>query len=394
VQSGTNSERPGRTMTETAPRSFDDLLENVISAGLCGKCGGCVSVCSANMIGALTLDAEGFPVYEDREKCLDCGLCYMVCPNTNSVLDEVKARFNWKSPIGHHVDLYPARSTDRDVLKAATDGGVVTSLLMNMLESGYIDGAVVSSNSEGGRRKAIVATSAEELLQAAGSHFGELPHLEEVGENYSNYVSVIRYATKSAPVKLNKLAVVGTPCQIAAIRNMQALAIVPSDIVIFTIGLFCMQCFEMDHLLDKAFLTQWGVSREDIRSMNIKENFILTMQSGLKVQIPMEEIEQIARTACLKCTYFANDYADVSVGGLGSPDGYTSVMVRTIRGKMMMADAISKERVEKKERGWDKQSMITLIEEFASRKRSRGERYLADILKPGGSPDGTEIQDG
>ncbi len=369
-------------MTDNTIRSFDNLLSEVISADICGKCGGCVSVCSANMIGALKLDENGFPAYVSKELCLDCGLCYMTCPQTHTVREEVKSRFDWKAPIGNYTDVISACSTDEDVRKAATDGGVVTSLLIHMLEAGHIDGAVVSTTRDGVTREATVATSREDILQAAGSHFGELPHLEEVGDRYTNYVSVIKFASETNPLKLKKLAVVGTPCQITAIRNMQALAIVPSDIMTFTIGLFCMQCFEMNHLLSRDFLKQWNVTLDDISSMNIKENFILTLNSGLKVHIPMNEIEKIARPACLRCEYFANDYADISVGGLGSPEKYTTVMIRTIRGRMMIADALTKKSIRLRpgrtaeDRKVDGQGMISLIEEFAARKKKRGESYM------------------
>lgn len=368
-------------MKENEIRSFDDLYADVIEAGICSKCGGCVSVCSANLIGALKLDENGFPTYTDKELCLACGLCHMICPHTHTVREEVKSRFNWKAPIGQYADVISAKTTDPDVAKVATDGGVVTSLLIHMLEAGHIDGAVVSINIDGYTRRAVVATSREEILLAAGSHFGELPHLEEVGEKYANYVSILRYTCKDTPKKLKRLAVVGTPCQITSIRNMQALAIVPSDIITFTIGLFCMQCFEMNNLMDKEFIKSRKIDPDEIESMNIKEDFILTLKSGLKVHIPMKEIEEIARPACLKCDYFANDYADISVGGLGSPEKHTTVMIRTIRGRLMIADALAKKSIKLRESRSDderrvyRHGMISLIEDYAARKEARAEKY-------------------
>lgn len=374
-------------MSEDIIRSFDQLQSEVIDEGICGKCGGCVSVCSANMIKALKLDENGFPAYEDREKCLECGLCYIICPQTHCVRDEVRERFKWEPPIGHFTNVISAQSTDPKILDAATDGGVVTALLINMLESGLIDGAVVSISTDGVGRKPVVATTRQELIQAAGSHFGELPHLEELGDRYTNYVSVIRYATKAAPIKLSRLAVVGTPCQITAIRNMQALAMMPSDIMTFTIGLFCMQCFDIKSLLGKDFLTSRNIDLGEIAGMNIKEEFILRLNSGIKVHIPMKEIEEIARPACLKCQDFSNDFADISVGGLGSPDGYTTVMIRTIRGKMMMVDAIANGVIRRRSKGTlDKPGprmyeMVSLIKDFKEQKKVRGSFYRENQVR-------------
>ncbi len=322
----------GVIMNQDRIWSFTDLQNEVIDGGTCGKCGGCVSFCSANRIGALKIGENGFPAYEDEDKCLTCGLCYMVCPQTHPLQDEVDAAYDWEPPIGHFKDVFSARSADTEIMKAGTDGGVVTALLVHLLETGQIDGAAVSVSEGPFIRKAVIATSREELLKAAGSHWSEVPHLEEVGEGYTNFVPVIKSIRELEPKKLKKIAVVGTPCQIGAIRKMQVLSIVPSDIVVLTIGLFCMQCFEIDHLMDKSFIKNHNVTPDSLDGVNIKEDFMLKLKSGITMHVPLEEIEEIARPACLACKLFANDFADISVGGLGSPDGFTTVMIRTING--------------------------------------------------------------
>jgi coenzyme F420 hydrogenase subunit beta len=365
--------------------SFTDLENEVVKEGICGKCGGCVSFCSANRIGALVLDDKGFPTYGDKDRCLECGLCYLVCPQTHPMKEEVDEQFRWKPPIGNFLDIFSARSAHTEVRDRATDGGVVTSLLIHMLEKGFIDGAVVSMSTDPLRRKAVVATSREELLRAAGSQFTESPQLEEVGRGYTNYVPVVKSIQEIAPKQIRKLAVVGTPCQIGAIRKMQALKIAPSDMVSFTVGLFCMQCFEVGNLMEKSFVKAHKIDVEDIARVNIKEDFILTMKSGVSLHIPLKEIEEIARPACLACRLFANDYADISVGGLGSPDGYTTVMIRTIKGKEMFADALYHGRIQPisrksaEEREGERGRIIALVEGFAELKRKRGEAEIERI---------------
>jgi coenzyme F420 hydrogenase subunit beta len=370
--------------------SFADLESEVIKQGICGKCGGCVSFCSANRIGALVMDEAGFPSYGDKDKCLECGLCYMVCPQTHPMKDEVDEHFRWKPPIGNVLDVFSARSAHTEVRDRATDGGVVTSLLIHMLDKGLIDGAVVSVSADPLRRKAVVATTREELLQAAGSQFEESPHLEEVGKGYTTYVPVVKSIQDIAPKKVRKLAVVGTPCQIDAIRKMQILQITPSDMVTFAIGLFCMQCFEVGNLMEKEVIKSHKIKVEDIARVNIKEDFVLKMKSGITIHIPLKEIEEIARPACLACRLFANDFADISVGGLGSPDGYTTVLIRSIKGKEMFADALYNGRLQcisrqsAQERAGERQRIVSLVEEFAELKKRRGEATL-ERLRAGGA---------
>jgi len=218
--------------------SFDNLEKEVIQKGICGRCGGCVSFCAANRIGALELGKDGFPKYGDKEKCLECGLCYLVCPQTEVLNEELKEKFDWKAPIGHYKDVLSLRATDKKILNVATDGGFVTSVLLNMLENKTIDGAVVSQRTGLFARKPIVATTEDDLIRSAGSQFSESSHLEEVGAGYSSYVPVIKTIEDFGCRPIHKIAVVGTPCQINAVRKMQVMGIVPSDIIVFTIGLF------------------------------------------------------------------------------------------------------------------------------------------------------------
>lgn len=367
--------------------SFNNLIDEVIDKNICGRCGGCVSFCSANSIGALEMGADGLPRYADEEKCLDCGLCYLVCPQINILNEEVKEKFGWKEHIGQYLDVFSLRTSDEEILNVATDGGFVTSLLITMLENNEIDGAVVSQKTGLFSRKPIIATTREELIAAAGSHFDESPNLEEVGENYSSYISVIKILNESSTGSFSKLAVVGTPCQINSIRKMQVLGIVPADIVIFTIGLFCMQCFSLNDLIQKEFAQKHHIQLEDISKVNIKEDYMLHMKSGVTIHIPLDEIEKIARPACLACDSFANEFADISVGGLGSPDGYTTVVVRSIAGKKMVADALYHGIIEHiyknhvQEYDTLKQMMLSLISDFSEMKKKRGKVYLKKFKK-------------
>jgi coenzyme F420 hydrogenase subunit beta len=109
------------------------------------------------------------------------------------------------------------------------------------------------------------------------------------------------------------------------------------------------------------------------------------MTSGITLHVPLDEIESIARPACLACTDFANEYADIAVGGLGSPDGFTTVLLRTIGGKRVYTDAVHRGYVEVRasrdretERA-EKARMLGLVESFTARKRARGERRAREL---------------
>ena len=72
-----------------------------------------------------------------------------------------------------------------------------------------------------------------------------------------------------------------------------------------------------------------------IRKLNIKDDIVVTTAKKETVHIPFSVMDEFARPACFACTDFANEYADLSCGGIGSPDGYTSLVLRTTAGEAL-----------------------------------------------------------
>ncbi|MFC1887528.1 Coenzyme F420 hydrogenase/dehydrogenase, beta subunit C-terminal domain [Candidatus Cloacimonadota bacterium] len=369
-------------MKQVTKLSFDNLLQDVVNNNLCNKCGGCVSFCSANDINALKTDSDGLPCYADKDKCLEDGICYLICPKTPELEEEVKNKHNWKYPIGSWVDAFSARSTDDDILEVATDGGVVSSLLLYMLDNKIIDGAVVSKRADNCGRLPMIARNKTELIDAAGSFFSEAAHLDAVGKIYSSLFPIIKVIKESASKNMKRLALIGTPCQIKAIRKMQLINIVPSDMIIFTIGLFCMQCFTLEDLISQNFALNYNINIDDIKKVNIKDKLILQMKSGISMHIPLDEIAKITRPACISCSDFANDLADISVGGVGSDEGYTTVIIRNTLGKTIYSDALYHGYIENlhenhnRDRTQTSARLISKISDIAIKKKQRAEQRL------------------
>jgi len=380
-------------------KTFRDLQEEVISVGLCGKCGGCVSFCSAGTLNALQMGGgpdpdDDLPRFVDEDKCVACGICYMICPSTTELDAEVEHRRGWRPPIGVYETIRSARAADQAVRDVATDGGVVTALLLYMLDSHLIDGAIVSRKTSILSREPMIAVTRDELIAAAGSHFGGSSHLEELGDHYTTYSPTLSAVKGLKSGQLQRVAMVGTPCQIRTVRKMQLLGILPAHIVTFAIGLFCIENFAFDEpgrrKLEARLQDEVGrpVRFEDIDKLNIKEDLIVSLsavggQGPRTVRVPLDELEEMARPACLACTDFANDYADLAAGGLGSPAGYTTILIRTPAGNRIYAEATSRGYIEEKQsEGWaarrsEQAQMIDQIISLAQQKRTRGEARLA-----------------
>ena len=108
-------------------KTFDDLIEDVQKPGLCHRCGGCVTFCTAINYAALELDEEGKPRYADRDKCIECGLCYTICPEIDEMDAELQERLGWHLPIGRVLEVSVARAADPAIRTRATDGRAAPS---------------------------------------------------------------------------------------------------------------------------------------------------------------------------------------------------------------------------------------------------------------------------
>ena len=231
---------------EEGIKTFKDLAKEVVEKGICGKCGGCVSFCSAGQLNALEMGKNEVPRYVNEDNCLECGICYLICPQTDTLNVELKEKFGWKPPIGNYERIASAQTKNKEVKQICTDGGVVTSLLLYLLERNLINGAIVSKKIGRFARKAIVARTPEELIGAAGSTFSGSLHLEELGGQYTTYTPILSTIKSLEKRYLQDIAVVGTPCQINAIRKMQCLGVLPAHLIKYTIGLFCTENFSFD----------------------------------------------------------------------------------------------------------------------------------------------------
>ncbi len=367
-------------MSDEEIKSFKDLITEVQEKGICGKCGGCVSFCSAEELNALAIAEDGSPRFIDEERCLKCGICYLICPQIKALNNELKEQLGWKAPIGSYRKLTSARTTDREVRNACTDGGVVTSLLIYALNKNLIQGAIVSKKIGPFLRQPMLVTQPEELIDAAGSHFDKTLHLEEIGGKYSTYSPVIREIESIGTDFLKSVALVGTPCQIYSLRKMQLLNVIPADIITLTIGLFCMENFSFDENARIKLEKKLKIELKNVKKLNIKDDVIVTLEKGEIVHLPFEVVDEIARPACFACPDFANDFADISVGGLGSPDGYTTTVVRSSIGEKIYNGARQKKYIEelsyrnKEDLSIHKTEIMAKIVSFSRRKKERAKR--------------------
>jgi len=367
-------------------KTFKDLTIEVIEKGICGKCGGCVSFCSAGELNALEMGKNEVPRYINEDNCQKCGICYLICPQTDTLNEELQEKFGWRPPMGDYQKMTSAQTTNKKIREICTDGGVVTSLLLYLLERSLINGAIVSKKTGRFARKAVVARTPEEIIEAAGSTFSGSLHLEELGGKYTTYTPILSTVKSLEKRYLHDIAVVGTPCQINAIRKMQCLGIIPAHLIKYTIGLFCIENFSFDDVAREMLEKKLDINLEEIVKLNIKDDFVISFRKGVTIHVPLEEVHEVARPACFTCKDFSNEYADISVGGLGSLDGYTTTLVRTKVGASVYDGALREGYIQQRdlenaeENRVEKTKMMAKVVSFARRKRMRAEERLTELV--------------
>jgi coenzyme F420 hydrogenase subunit beta len=303
----------------------ESLQEKVISKKQCIGCGVCVLVCPSNCI-------EHPENPRLAKKCSDCGLCARICPryefsdpNIEKML--FKDGHMLSEDFGRFRRIAIAKVNDESLLQRAQDGGVVSALLNYALTSKIIDGAIVSSTSAEKPLYPVpkLVSTPEEVAECAGARYCYSPNIMALKEAFEQ--------------KKKSIAFVGTGCQIHAMRKLEAVPIAKySTFLKFSIGLLCADAFTYEGLMERYIQGTLGINLNEISKINIKGKIIVTKKSGETVTIPLNIAKQFVHDACISCTDFSSQFADISAGGLGLKN-WTFVIIRTRIGEEIFEGA-------------------------------------------------------
>jgi len=125
---------------------------------------------------------------------------------------------------------------------------------------------------------------------------------------------------------------------------MQTLGVTPSENIEICLGLFCYENFLFNKAQIEKFEKDFNINLRNVIKVNIKEDLILTIKDekgNLRdVNLPFNHLKEYMRTACNACDDFTNMYADISFGGLGSQNKFTTIIPRTEKGKKIFKNAL------------------------------------------------------
>jgi coenzyme F420 hydrogenase subunit beta len=340
-------------------QSFEQTLANIVLSESCTGCAACVIACPFNCLKYVKEQPQLIG------ECEACGICSKACPRYHPSRRALeKLVFGRKRKAEEEFGIYQrvivARSTDERILGLCQDGGVVTTLLTLAVKDKKIDGAAVSATDENKPLHPVptLATTPQQILQSAGTKYFYSPNLLAL--------------QKGVEQDIKKLALVGTPCQIESIRRIQTIPLKKYvEKLRLTIGLMCSGAFSYEGLVENHIKRKLGINPSDITKINIKDNLLLTMNSGETETIPLKKMQRYIRASCLPCADFSAELADVSVGGLGL-NGWSLVIIRTETAEKLFTAAVNAELLEVKPIEKEKRSLDLLIK-LSRRQRTKHE---------------------
>lgn len=333
------------------------LLAEVLATDLCSGCGACVGLCPyfESFLGrTVNLDPC------DKEQ----GRCFLFCPRTELDLDGLSQKIlgvpYGADAIGTHRGVYSSRAAHTGKYQA---GGTVTSLLEFLFDEQMIDAAALTTTDRV-LPVADLVTDRAGVKRASGSKYSAAPTL-----------SALNRAAKEG---YQRVAVVGTPCQVTAAAKMVTADGVernPGAAVAYIVGLFCTWALDYRKLFE--YLST-RVDIADITGFDIPpppaEQFVVETKKG-KLTFPLSEIRPLVRESCKNCIDMTSEFADVSVGVLEDDPTANLLIVRTARGEDLVKKAADKGAIKLEKMPEEK---LAHLKESALNKKKRALKNLSE----------------
>lgn len=166
-----------------------------------------------------------------------------------------------------------------------------------------------------------------------------------------------------------RIAMVGTPCEIMAASKLQSYTDSPIDV---KLGLFCMENFSYKYFVN--LLKEYDLTMDDIDKFRIEKGFVdLTLKTKQTVKIPLSVAKRIIRKNCNICVELTSETSDISIGSIGSEEGWSTLIVRSKKGAEIVEGALKQEFIEAKEFS---ESQFKLLNRIAESKINKNLEYV------------------
>jgi len=356
-----NSNLPGKTVYEPVQVIFD--------AEICSGCGMCAGICPVNCIEII----NGIGKVDDN-LCIRCGLCYYICPRTflptiSMHMTQINSnKIEDHGQLGPYIDIFSARTKIADIKSVCQDGGITSSCLYYLFNSKQINSAVGAKMSEDPwRPMPFLLGSKEDVISSAGTKYVNNPNLSLLNDK-----SLVN----------GNFAIVGVPCHMQALlkSRLYNFQFPSQNNVLYRLGIFCMESFSYeDGFLKICNLVDVNVSDVSKTDIN-KGKFFIYTNDGNEFSVPIKEITHLARPDCEVCYDLTSESSDISIGSIGSPSGWNTIIIRTPEGKKLYDELISNDIIESVNFN-DVKPGLTLLKKIAKSKKVKCQKHLNEKRK-------------
>jgi 3,8-divinyl protochlorophyllide a 8-vinyl-reductase (ferredoxin) len=276
-----------------------------------------------------------------KELCSECGLCdtYYIhyvkeaCAFINQQIPALENQVHGRSRdleveddlyFGVHDQMMAARKIEP--IPGAQWTGIVSTIAIQMLEHGVVEGVVCVQNSPDDRfqPQPIIARTRAEILAAKVNKPTLSPNL-----------SVLEQVANSG---LKKLLVIGVGCQIQALRAVEKELGLEK---LYVLGTPCTDNVSRAGL--QKFLETTSRSPATVVYYEFMQDFNVHFkhEDGSTELVPFfglntKELKDVFAPSCLSCFDYVNSLSDLVVGYMGAPFGWQWIVVRNPRGQEML----------------------------------------------------------
>ena len=139
-----------------------------------------------------------------------------------------------------------------------------------------------------------------------------------------------------------KTAIIGTPCHMTAAAKMDMFTEYLGESTLdIKIGLFCMENFSYKSM-QTLIEDHAGQALPSVKKVEIgKGKYWVYTTRGNVVTLPLKVTHKYEQPGCHVCLDYVSNLGDISTGSVGSPDGWSTVFVRTKQGEAVWNKAVA-----------------------------------------------------
>ncbi len=218
--------------------------------------------------------------------------------------------------LGHVENCYLGYSNDETVRSVAASGGIVSTLLKNLLMSGEIDGALVCRQimkDDDIDFEVKIVTEPEEIMNFSGSVYFDIPLLSAIDQ--------VRAFE-------GRIAIVGLPCQLRAVTKFCKKDVDLSKKIKYKIGLFCGHNSRRELLME--VLRKKNVEISDVDSIIFRRGhwrgkMHIHLKNGEEMSFPFQHfsiyqnLHFLSLKKCIYCSDHTAEFSDISCGDAWLP---------------------------------------------------------------------------